>query len=345
MRLPDVVVSRDGRRAVLVERFEDEPYPAQNRDGVHIDAVVQLRPREEPCFAQFFITGTFRAMWNAPGQTLRWDSAFDDALHEILMMALGAFLDENEVPPPPTGSEYTLRVPVTSELFSVFKTSPAHDDLLSAYTEGRVYWSWKYKLGHASFYRWEAQRLGVGVDDLHHAAYPKVNSLWEPGEGDSYRPLPVLVRYYEDKIKASPEGDLSADRYDVAVSFAGEQRQFVEAVATSLKEEGATVFYDGFVELWGKDLTVELERVYRSGSRYVVIFVSNEYVEKAWPNLERQHALAGRIERMDDSVLPARFDPIALPGLPTSVGYIDIGDRTPQDLARLVLNKLDDEGA
>lgn len=48
---------------------------------------------------------------------------------------------------------------------------------------------------------------------------------------------------------------------------------------------------------------------------------------------------------MDDSVLPARFDPIKLPGLPPSVGYIDIGDRTPQELARLVLNKLDDEYA
>ena len=90
---------------------------------------------------------------------------------------------------------------------------------------------------------------------------------------------------------------------------------------------------------------MELERVYRSGARYVVIFVSKEYVKKAWPNEERQHALAGRIERMDDSVLPARFDPIKLPGLPPSVGYIDIGDRTPQELARLVLNKLDDEYA
>ena len=101
-----MVVSRDGRRSVLVKQFEDKPYSAQNRDGVHLDAAVQLRPREEPCFAQFFITGTFPALWNAPRQTLRWDSKFDDALHEILMMALGVFLDENEVPPSPTASEY-----------------------------------------------------------------------------------------------------------------------------------------------------------------------------------------------------------------------------------------------
>ena len=172
--------------------------------------------------------------------------------HEILMMALGAFLDENEVPPFPSSSEYTLRVPVTSELFSVFETSPSDDELLSTYTEGRVYWSWKYKLRQASFYRWEAQRLGVRVDDLHHASHPKVNSLLELAEGNSYRPLPKLLRYYEDKIKDLPEGDPSTDHYDVAISFAGEQRQFVKEFATSLKEQGATVFYDDFVDLWAK---------------------------------------------------------------------------------------------
>jgi hypothetical protein len=103
---------------------------------------------------------------------------------------------------------------------------------------------------------------------------------------------------------------------------------------------GASVFYDEFADLWGKDLTKELEKVYRARSRFVVIFVSQAYVKKAWPNLERQHAPAGRIERMDDSVLPARFDPLELPGLPSTVGYLDIGARSPQELADLVLAKL-----
>ena len=214
--------------------------------------------------------------------------------------------------------------------------------MLSIYTESRVYWSWKYQLKEVSFYRWETQRLGVRVDDLHQACYPKVDSLIEIGEADSYCALPKLIRHYEDKIRDSRESNLSTDHYDIAVSFAGEQRQFVEEFATSLKKHGTTVFYDDFVDLWGKDLTVELARVYRSGARYVVIFVSNEYVKEAWPNEERQHALAGRIERMDDSILPARFDPIELPGLPASVGYIDIGDRTPQELAKIVAKKIND---
>ena len=44
--------------------------------------------------------------------------------------------------------------------------------------------------------------------------------------------------------------------YDVALSFAGENRAYVEAVANSLKNRGISVFYDLFEEanLWGKNL-------------------------------------------------------------------------------------------
>ena len=282
----------------------------------------------------------FPSYWNTSGHVTGWESNFDDVLPDILMMALGMFLDDNEVPSLPSGSEYALRVPVGSDFFSVFQVPLSNDRALSTYTEARVYWSWKFKLGQAKFYRWEAQRLGVGVEDINDACYPKVGLLFELVEKESYRPLPEHLRKFENMTRDYPEIKSLAHRYDVAISFAGEQRGYVEEVATLLGESGATVFYDRFVDLWGKDLTIELAKVFESSARYILVFVSEEYVEKAWPNLERQHALAGRIARQDDSVLPARFDPIELPGLPSSVGYIEIGDRRPQEIARLVLDKL-----
>ena len=44
--------------------------------------------------------------------------------------------------------------------------------------------------------------------------------------------------------------------YDVALSFAGEDRPYVQAVAETLRSLKARVFYDAFEEadLWGKDL-------------------------------------------------------------------------------------------
>lgn len=128
--------------------------------------------------------------------------------------------------------------------------------------------------------------------------------------------------------------------YDVSLSFAGEQRDYVSRVANYLKESGISVFYDEFVDLWGKDLAIELERVYSSNSRYIVIFVSQDYINKSWTNHERQSALAGRISRRDDSVLPVHFDSTKLPGLPSTIAYLNIHDVTPEDLASRIVRKL-----
>ncbi len=43
--------------------------------------------------------------------------------------------------------------------------------------------------------------------------------------------------------------------YDVALSFAGEDRKLAEALAKALQKNGIKVFYDEFEKskLWGKD--------------------------------------------------------------------------------------------
>ena len=61
--------------------------------------------------------------------------------------------------------------------------------------------------------------------------------------------------------------------YDVALSFAGEDRGYVEQVAAHLATLGVTVFYDRYetAELWGKDLAVHLGNIYSRDSHFVVI--------------------------------------------------------------------------
>jgi hypothetical protein len=141
-----------------------------------------------------------------------------------------------------------------------------------------------------------------------------------------------------------PVPDRDPEGYQVALSFAGEQRDYVREVADILKAADVVVFYDEDEDLWGKDLVVEFAEVYGKRSRYIVIFVSEEYVKKAWTRHERQHALAGRLERGDDSVLPARFDDTELPGLPPTVGYLDLRHKTPKELASRILRKVKERG-
>src|SRR5207248_2119071 len=62
----------------------------------------------------------------------------------------------------------------------------------------------------------------------------------------------------------------SVTDYDVALSFAGEDRAYVEEVARALSAAGVKVFYDKLEEadLWGKNLYTHLSDVYRKRARF-----------------------------------------------------------------------------
>ena len=132
-------------------------------------------------------------------------------------------------------------------------------------------------------------------------------------------------------------------KYDVALSFAGEQRAYVEGVDRELKNKDIIAFYDRaeeeIVRLWGGSLIEDLHEVYENMAHYVVMFISKEYVEKAWTTHERRSALSGAIQGKT-RVLPVRFDDTAVPGLPSDIAYLQTSDYTPAELARLVAKKL-----
>ena len=77
--------------------------------------------------------------------------------------------------------------------------------------------------------------------------------------------------------------------YDVCLSFAGEQRGYVETVAAGLKAAEVRRFYDEFdqVNLWGKNLYEHLDYIYRRSARYCILFASTDYARKNWTNHER----------------------------------------------------------
>jgi hypothetical protein len=132
-----------------------------------------------------------------------------------------------------------------------------------------------------------------------------------------------------------------AEHYDIALSFAGENRAYVEEVANGLKAAGISVFYDGFetATLWGKNLIEHLATVYQN-SRYVVMFVSKEYVEKAWTTHERQHAQDRALYAQEEYILPARFDDTPVPGMTSTVAFQDLRHTAPQQLVDLIRTKL-----
>lgn len=159
----------------------------------------------------------------------------------------------------------------------------------------------------------------------------------------------VLSRGSEGKSsQRKKRKKVSMDReiiFDVALSFAGEQREYVEDVFLLLHKKGVKVFYDESfkVSTWGKDLSEYLMNVYYRQSRYCIMFISKEYVSKAWPTFERRNAIARFIEGHSDYILPVRFDDSEVPGLPSTIGYIDAKENTPENIVNLFMSKLKDQ--
>ena len=133
--------------------------------------------------------------------------------------------------------------------------------------------------------------------------------------------------------------------YDVAISFAGEDREFAETVAGDLRDAGVNVFYDDFyaADLWGEDLSVRLRKVYHEASRFCIMIISAHYVEKMWPNFERQQAIERLIKQKGQSyILPVRLDGYKneVLGLSGMIGFLSVDSGNPARVINSFLKKI-----
>lgn len=130
--------------------------------------------------------------------------------------------------------------------------------------------------------------------------------------------------------------------YDIAITFAGENRDIAEALATGLKEKNISVFYDIFEqsELWGKNLYDHLSYIYGKAARYCIMLLSKDYAQKMWTSLERQSAQARAFREKTEYILPIRLDETEIPGLPETVGYVTLKDNSIEHIIELIYRKL-----
>ena len=130
--------------------------------------------------------------------------------------------------------------------------------------------------------------------------------------------------------------------YDIALSFAGEEREYVRSVAEALLKLGIKVFFDNFEidELWGKFLPEYLREIYRHKARYCIIFISKNYVRKIMTKVERYAALERAIREDKEYILPARFDDTPVPGLSEDIAFIDLRKVKLFEFVRIIKHKI-----
>lgn len=142
--------------------------------------------------------------------------------------------------------------------------------------------------------------------------------------------------------RANRNNNANEPRYDVCLSFADEDRAYVERVAGALRSEMLNVFYDRYetASLWGKDLYVHLDEIYRQRARFCIMFVSKYYRKKLWTNHERRSAQTRAFLENGEYILPVRLDDTPIPGLQPTVGFIPAAVHSPAEIAKMVAEKI-----
>ena len=138
--------------------------------------------------------------------------------------------------------------------------------------------------------------------------------------------------------------DVTRHRFDVALSFPGEYRAYVERVAVSLAEALGpnACFYDRNyrAQLAVPDADVLLQEIYGERSDLVVAFVCREYDEKKWCGVEWRKIRERLSEGGAREIMYVRLDVGDVAGMTTLDGFVDAQKETPETVASLILEKL-----
>lgn len=156
--------------------------------------------------------------------------------------------------------------------------------------------------------------------------------------------LTEKVKVYSDEKRVSPKKDF---KYDVAISYASEQEQYVRRVAKILEKENLVVFYapNREEEFLGKDMIVEFYQIYRYDSMFVVSFISDEYLKKDFTMHEAKTALLREKEEKRNCLIPVclgnSWGDARVLGLDSDIHYLN-GDRLKEvevaDKIKLIVN-------
>lgn len=139
-------------------------------------------------------------------------------------------------------------------------------------------------------------------------------------------------------------GRVEEMNFKVALSFCGDQRDFVLEITNELKKhlpEGS-IFYDNdFVaQLARPNLDDLLQTIYLKNSDLIVVFLSAGYENRDWCRLEWRAVKNIVKSRADSSIMYMRFDQAEIPGSLSIDGYVDLTKFNATEAAKFILERV-----
>lgn len=139
---------------------------------------------------------------------------------------------------------------------------------------------------------------------------------------------------------AGPRINLSKHQFDVALSFPGEARQYVEQVAQHLERllGPDRYFYDRnyTAQLARPSLDTFLQGIYRDRSRLIVVFAGGDYQRKNWCGIEFRAVREIINGRDHDRIMFVRMDDGEVEGIFGHDGYADARQHEPAEIASFI---------
>ncbi|WP_313898014.1 TIR domain-containing protein [Nodosilinea sp. LEGE 07298] len=206
------------------------------------------------------------------------------------------------------------------------------------------------KAGAPSPHNLQGCSPGNFCDDTHYrvSLFNLVLNLYAiPFDHAGFAPLrESLHQHWEQMpirtVESTPE---SRKRFDIALSFPGEHRQFVKTVADTLAAKMGRrerVFYDAYyeAELARPNLDTYLQNIYHKQAELVVVFICTEYEQKEWCGLEWRAVRDLLKQKKSAEIMLVRLNDADISGLFSIDGYVNAEGREPVEVADLIMQRL-----
>jgi len=139
--------------------------------------------------------------------------------------------------------------------------------------------------------------------------------------------------------------DITKHNFDVALSFPGEVRKYVESVAVQLEREIGpnSYFYDNNykAQLARPSLDTLLQDIYKNRSRLIVVFLCTKYQEKEWCGIEFRAIREIINAREHERVMYIKMDDGDVEGVFRSDGYVDGNLHTSKEVAEFIRERVE----
>lgn len=134
--------------------------------------------------------------------------------------------------------------------------------------------------------------------------------------------------------------DITTHQFEVAFSFPGEVRDYVETVSSKLEKLIGThsCFYDNNykAQLARPSLDTLLQNIYRNQSKLVVVFLCEKYQEKDWCGIEFRAIREIIMAKQNDKIMFIKMDDGKVEGVFATDGYIDGRTHSPKETAKYI---------